>query len=87
LHFNFENFKANYLGKAQPGSTEQEYKRMLPPGELVYFFSNSDQRFFIANDQHQKPSPDGDVVPDVPIYDGSLYEANLLFSNYSHIAK
>lgn len=48
LHFNFENYRQNYLGKP----TKEEvfvYKRVFPPGELNYFYT-ADEVQTIADD-------------------------------------
>jgi hypothetical protein len=48
LHFNFENYRQNYLGKP----TKEDvfiYKRVFPPGELNYFYT-ADEGQTIADD-------------------------------------
>lgn len=45
LHFNFEDYRGNYFGKPKPnseGSEEFSYSRVVPPGNLSYFYSGED---------------------------------------------
>ena len=45
LHLNYEDYAGIYLGP-----NFQKVQRMTPAGNMTYFYSNSDDIFFVAND-------------------------------------
>lgn len=66
IHFNFEDFRGNFFGKGtsvKEGFSEVfTYNRMIPPGELEYFFSGDDSSE-TAKDQDKKFNYEGSTIP------------------------
>eukprot|EP00825_Cyclidium_porcatum_P051720 TRINITY_DN95_c0_g5_i1.p1 TRINITY_DN95_c0_g5~~TRINITY_DN95_c0_g5_i1.p1 ORF type:complete len:602 (+),score=103.14 TRINITY_DN95_c0_g5_i1:192-1997(+) len=75
IHFNFENYKANYLGKQQGNIFK--YKRMLPPGEIDFFFTYSDQFIpFIEENLQSKPNHEPNI-PQVQLAEDLVQDLEL----------
>jgi hypothetical protein len=42
IHFDYEDYKANYMGKLNKTDKVYYYTRMVPLGEIKYFFTIRD---------------------------------------------
>ena len=58
IRFNFENFRPNYHGKMDGSETQVIYERMLPPGELIYFYTLGETFSCEAKDHPTKDNHD-----------------------------
>ncbi|KAL4456118.1 hypothetical protein ABPG74_014079 [Tetrahymena malaccensis] len=88
IHFNFEDFRGNFFGKGvavQDGFSQIfTYERVIPPGELEYFFSGEDSSE-IAKDQEKKFNYEGSYIPNVFIYQGQTIDVPLKELNYMNV--
>lgn len=66
IHFNFEDFRGNFFGvenAVDDGFSKVfTYNRMIPPGELEFFYSGEDA-FETAADATKKFNYEGNTVP------------------------
>ncbi|KAL4510557.1 hypothetical protein ABPG72_004711 [Tetrahymena utriculariae] len=87
IHFNFENFRSNYFGK-KDGQQQSffSYKRMMPPGNLDYFYSSQESEM-IAKNQHKKNLFDQKNIKCVQIFDGTTKDVLLEQINYCYVEK
>jgi hypothetical protein len=45
IHFDFENYVPNYMGKMDKEKKIYLYRRVIPPGKFNYFFTIKDQHY------------------------------------------
>ncbi|KRX01621.1 hypothetical protein PPERSA_00328 [Pseudocohnilembus persalinus] len=85
IHFNFENFQPCYYGKID--GNVLEYTRMIPPGDLCYFFSNGQgDEQNIANDHTQQKVGVESLLDDVKLIEGEKKNIKLTHTNYAKVA-